>query len=240
MASFFEQLLRQLQSVNAQPCSKSASNDSLSKLVILQLTSGEKGNIGSRGIPGFPGKHGLPGLPGDHGDTGLMGFPGPRGFPGPKGFQGIMGFQGQPATSLLTLKHKAQSIYFVLTHWTFPLRKEHQSHNMKSQFLRNCRQCQGRVKRTFISNEIHPTLTGEKGDPTVLLGTRGQKGPPGDPGLPGTSALLRRGLDRTGHKHISSSFAGVWEGLGRSSASYLLSCLFDCYKPRGWRGITMK
>lgn len=70
--------------------------DHIGHYLVLQLTPGEKGNIGFRGAPGFPGKNGVPGLPGDHGDTGLMGFPGLRGFPGPKGFKGMTGFQGQP------------------------------------------------------------------------------------------------------------------------------------------------
>lgn len=64
--------------------------------LVLQLTSGEKGNAGFRGTRGFPGKNGVPGLPGDQGDTGVMGFPGSHGLPGPKGFQGITGFQGGP------------------------------------------------------------------------------------------------------------------------------------------------
>lgn len=70
--------------------------DLIGHYLVLQSTSGEKGNTGFRGTRGFPGRNGVPGLPGDQGDTGVMGFPGSRGLPGPKGLQGVTGFQGEP------------------------------------------------------------------------------------------------------------------------------------------------
>lgn len=43
----------------------------------------------------------------------------------------------------------------------------------------------------FVPHESHCTLTGKRGDPTLLLGTQGQKGPPGDLGLPGNFFLIK-------------------------------------------------
>lgn len=47
------------------------------------------------------------------------------------------------------------------------------------------------MKMIFVPHESHCTLTGKRGDPTLLLGTQGQKGPPGDLGLPGNFFLIK-------------------------------------------------
>lgn len=44
----------------------------------------------------------------------------------------------------------------------------------------------------FVLHESHCTLTGKRGDPTLLLGPQGQKGSPGDPGLPGNFFLIKK------------------------------------------------